>query len=51
MTIKELYEWAKDNNLLNYETEVKYRDAGGDYPDTDKELYLNVYHDAKVVVL
>ena len=31
MTIRELYEWAEQNNALDYNIEIQYRDDGGLY--------------------
>lgn len=31
MTIKDLYEWAVENNVEKYELYVQYRDEGGCY--------------------
>ena len=36
MTIKDLYEWAVQNNALYLDIEVQYRDDGGDYPGRDE---------------
>lgn len=35
MTINELYEWAKENNVENYNVRIQYRDEGGCYYGTD----------------
>ena len=35
MTVKELYEWAKQNNAENLDIEIQYRDGGGYYSGTD----------------
>lgn len=40
MTGRELIKWVLDNNAENAEFEVQYRDSGGDYDGTDKDLYL-----------
>lgn len=57
MTVKELYEWAKDHNAEYLEIEIQCRDSGGDYSERD-ENYLRIersylYPDSreKVVVL
>lgn len=39
MTIQELYDWAKENNAVNYSIEIQYRDDGGAYYGRDKEVY------------
>lgn len=51
MTVQELYEYAKEKNLLDCEVRIKYRDAGGEYPSTDPDLYLVVKESRKVLVL
>ena len=51
MTVRELYEYAKENNLLDYEVRIKYRDDGGEYQGTDPDLYLVVKESRKVLVL
>lgn len=51
MTIQELYEYAKENGLLDYEIEINYRDDGGYYYGTDCELCLEINEDKKVLVL
>ena len=35
MTIKELYEIAKEQHIEDYEIEIQYRDGGGFYSGTD----------------
>ena len=51
MTIQELYDWAKDKGVLNYELRVQYRDEGGDYYGEDKELYLDINAMNKQIIL
>ena len=51
MTIQELYDWAKEKGVLNYELRVQYRDEGGDYYGEDDELRLCDYPDNKTVIL
>ena len=51
MTIQELYDWAKEHNVLDYELRVKYRDAGGEYYGQDEELYLDFDKECKTVIL
>ena len=41
MTVKELKEKLKDFDE-NLEVRVQYRDEGGDYFGTDKELYFSI---------
>lgn len=31
MTVRELYEWAKQNNALDLDIEIQHRDDGGYY--------------------
>lgn len=31
MTVRELYEWAKENDALDLDIEIQYRDDGGYY--------------------
>ena len=31
MTVKELYDFAKERNILDYEIEAQYADSGGYY--------------------
>ena len=35
MTVRDLYEWAKENNALDLDVVVQYRDGGGCYEGTD----------------
>lgn len=51
MTIKEIYEWAKQNNVENYEAVVQYRDDGGDYYGEDEEVRCYVDENEKRVIL
>ena len=51
MTIQELYDWAKEHEVLDYKVEVKYRDAGGEYYGKDEELYLDFDKECKTVIL
>ena len=50
MKIQELYEYAKENGLLDYEIEIAYRDEWGCYC-TDCELRLERIEEKKVLVL
>ncbi len=36
MTIKDLYEWAKQNNALDLEVVIQHRDSGGYYNHFDE---------------
>ena len=51
MTINELYKWAVQNGVEDYNIEIQYRDDGGIYDGTDKELYLTKIHDDKTLIL
>lgn len=48
MTIQELYDYAKENNILDYEIEAQYADDGGFYYGTrsinlfDMEIKENI---------
>ena len=35
MTVRELYEWAKDRGALDLDIEIQYRDSGGYYIGVD----------------
>jgi hypothetical protein len=57
MTVKELYEWAIENNAEDYDIEISYRDGGGcyygvddcDYPEVAD--HYNKYNTPLVVLL
>lgn len=53
MTIKDLYEFAKENKFEDYEIEIQYRDGGGSYYGTDTLQLedIEVQDFAKTVVL
>lgn len=51
MTVKDLYDYAKEKGMLNYEIAVKYRDEGGEYQGVDNYIYLDKNDDEKVLVL
>ena len=40
MTGRDLIKWILENKAEDTEFEVQYRDNGGDYYGTDKNLYL-----------
>lgn len=48
MTIRELYEWAKKNNCVDYDVAVQYRDDGGYYDGTEnvQEEFIKIDSDA-----
>ena len=51
MTVQELYEYAKQRGLLDYEVRVQYRDDGGWYYGTDAVESVLVEDDQKALVL
>ena len=51
MTVQELYEYAKQRGILDYEIRVQYRDDGGEYQGADTYLYLFVEKKVKALVL
>ena len=51
MTVQELYEYAKQCGVSDYEIRVQYRDDGGEYQGTDAFLYLLAEKEEKVLVL
>jgi hypothetical protein len=40
LTIRDLYEIAKEKGWLDKKIEIQFRDGGGDYPGTDNLIYL-----------
>lgn len=44
MTIQDLYEWAKKNNVTDLDIEIQYRDSGGYYNGTCdlSEFYIEI---------
>lgn len=51
MTVQELYEYAKQRGVLDYEIRVQYRDDGGEYQGTDAVESVFVEDDQKALVL
>lgn len=53
MTILELYEYAKERNILNYEIEVQYSDGGGYYEGSRRVYFddLETHDDCEEIVL
>ena len=51
MTVQELYEYAKQRDILDYEVRVQFRDDGGEYQGTDAFLYLLAEKEEKVLML
>lgn len=42
MTGKELIKWIEEHDAQELIFEVQYRDDGGDYYGTDKNLYMDI---------
>lgn len=36
MTMRELFAWAEENNAMDMDIEIKYRDSGGCYDGVDE---------------
>lgn len=51
MTVQELYEYAKQRGLLDYEIRVQYKDDGGEYLGFDEVESVLVEEDQKALVL
>lgn len=51
MTIEDLYNWAVENNCVDYKIRIQYRDEGGNYFGCDKEMYLTINEKDKTVKL
>ena len=51
MTVQELYEYAKQRGVSDYEIRVQYRDDGGWYYGTDKVESVIVEDAQKVLIL
>lgn len=51
ITIQDLYNYAKDNNFLDYKIRIKYRDEGGTYFGCDNEVLLYVNEKDKTIEL
>lgn len=51
MTIKDLYEWAVENGVVNYDIAVQYRDSGGFYSGEDTMIEPDINSAKKEVVL
>lgn len=51
MTIRELYEWAVENNVADYDITVQYRDSGGFYSGEDTMIEPDINKVRKEVVL
>ena len=51
MTVQELYEYAKQRGVSDYEIRVQYRDDGGEYQGTDAVESVFVEDDQKALVL
>lgn len=51
ITIQDLYDWAKKHNYLDYKIRIKYRDEGGTYFGSDKEVLLSINEKYKTIKL
>ena len=51
MTVQELYEYAKQHGVLDYEIRVQYRDDGGLYYGTDEVESITIEDGQKALVL
>lgn len=53
MTIRELYEWAKQQGIEDYDIEIQYRDDGGYYDGTDDAYFYDIEtkHDKKIIII
>lgn len=53
MTIRELYEWAKQQGIEDYDIEIQYRDGGGYYDGTDDANFYDIEtkHDKKIIII
>ncbi len=53
MTIRELYDWAKQQGIEDYDIEIQYRDGGGycDGTDTANFYDVEVKHDKKTIII
>lgn len=51
ITIQDLYNWAKDNNCLDYKIMIQFRDDGGSYYGSDEEVLLVINKENKTIIL
>jgi len=54
MTVKELYDWACENNLEDYDIEIQHRSGAGYHLGRDSltsELNIEVDHEEQIVIL
>lgn len=51
MTIRDLYEWAVENGVADYDIAVQYRDSGGFYSGEDTMIEPDIDKVKKEVVL
>ena len=51
MTIRDLYEWAVENGVADYDIAVQYRDSGGFYSGEDTTIEPDINSAKKEVVL
>ena len=50
MTIEELYEFAKEKDILDYEIQIQHGDDGGYYSGT-RDVEINIVIEDEIVVL
>lgn len=50
MTIKELYELAKEKDILNYEIQIQHGDDGGFY-DGYRDVEIDILREDEIVLL
>lgn len=53
MTLRELWQWAVDNSVEDYEIQIAYSDGGGFYPGSRllREYEIAVGHGEQEVLL
>jgi hypothetical protein len=51
ITIRDLYDWAKKHYYLDYRIRIQYRDEGGSYFGSDKEVLLAINEKDKTIKL
>lgn len=53
MTIQELYNFAKERNILDYEIEAQYADDGGSYygSRTTDEYDIEIEDNVKTIII
>lgn len=51
MTIKEFYEWAKENNVSDYTMKIQFHDDSGGFYWNDEEVHCWIYKEEKEVII